>query len=237
MKYLLYLCLFFISSLLYAEIRSEIHTIKLGDTPVQIVREGESGNTFVHLHENERTALKAAERFIAQQGGTLITLRHSGQRNIVFRINKVTYQFDPNRIFTDQGIKKTLRQYGPYSGAAHREVKRLAQGIIRLIPPGKVIAVHNNKGYSMTDYFPGHPLARDAKAWHHPPGTNTRNFYFVTRYQEYLRLKKLKYNVVLQADHAQNDGSLSYYLAGNNYINIESAHGQLDAQFKMLNHA
>ncbi|STY24880.1 protein-tyrosine phosphatase [Legionella taurinensis] len=218
-------------------IHTDVHTVKLGDTPVKIVKQQGKGKTFVHLHENETTALMAAQYYVNKEGGTLITLKHSGQRNIVFHLHKVKYEFDPNRIFTETGIKKTLQQYGHYSLAAHQEVSRFASAIKHLIPKGKVIAVHNNRDYSIREYFPKHPLARDAKAINYHPNSNYRNFYFVTQPREFERLKKLQFNVALQSPKAQDDGSLSYYLGTKNYINIESAYGQLSAQLKMLYHA
>ncbi|WP_332248015.1 hypothetical protein [Legionella tunisiensis] len=83
-----------------------IYPVTLGNTKVKIIKQNGSGKTFIHLHENEKTALEAAKTFIKKKGGTLITLRHSGTRNIVFHLRRVRYEFDPNRIFTDRGIKK-----------------------------------------------------------------------------------------------------------------------------------
>lgn len=229
--------LVFIAMFINGLMHTEVHTVKLGDTPVKIVKQNGKGKTFVHLHENETTALTAAQYYVNKEGGTLIHLNHSGRRNIIFHLHKVKYEFDPNRIFTDQGIKKTLQQYGRYSEAAHHEVHRFAVAIKHLIPKGKVIAVHNNRDYSIREYFPEHPLAADAKAINYHPSSNYRNFYFVTQPKEFERLKKLKFNVALQSSHAQDDGSLSYFLGAKNYINIESAYGQLSAQLKMLYHA
>ncbi|KTD20421.1 protein-tyrosine phosphatase [Legionella lansingensis] len=223
-----------ISTLLHAE----TYTAKLGDTNVKIIRQMGKGKTFVHLHENEHTAFQAAKMYIAREGGSLIALKHSGNRNIVFHLHKQRYEFDPNRIFTDTGIKKTLKKFGSYSPEAHQEVKKFANKIISLLPAkGKVIAVHNNRGYSLKEYLPHHSLARDAKALNYVPCTSYRNFYFVTKNQEYQRLKKLKFNVALQSDHATDDGSLSYYLGHKNYINIEAAFYALKQQLKMLYNA
>ncbi|MBA2709884.1 MAG: protein tyrosine phosphatase [Tatlockia sp.] len=204
---------------------------------VQIIKTNGKGKTFVHVHENETTALAAARLYILKKGGTLITLKHSGKRNIVFFLDGVRYEFDPNRIFTSQGIKKTLHKYGHYSQSAFFEVKKLAKEILCLIPPGKIVAVHNNKNYSLKEYFPTHHLAADSKALAYQPHTSLRNFYFVTKGQEFSRLKRLKYNVALQSHKAQNDGSLSYYYSKKNYINIEAAYGALNAQLKMLRSA
>lgn len=220
-------------------IQAKTYMIRIGCTPVSIIKYNGHGKTFVHLHQNEVTALRAAKEYISHHGGSLITLRHAGRRNIVFCINRNRYEFDPNRIFTDSGIRKTLKQFGPYNQEAHREVKKFAKKILSLLPKNKkIIAVHNNnKEYSLREYFPDHPLAKDAKAFHYSPKTSFRNFYFVTQTKEYYRLKKLNFNVVLQARRAQDDGSLSYYLKKNNYINIEAAYNYLHQQIKMLQHA
>lgn len=216
---------------------SKTYTVKLGNTKVAIIKQVGRGKTFVHVHENEVTALKAAKLYIAKHGGTLITLKHSGERNIVFHLRGKRYEFDPNRIFTNRGIRRTLRHFGSYSLPAHREVKKLATKIKTLLPKGKIIAVHNNRDYSLKEYYPKHPLAGDARAIHHRPGSNHRNFYFVTQKKEYNRLERLKFNVILQSRKAQDDGSLSYFLARRNYINIEAAYGALRAQLRMLHHA
>ena len=218
-----------------------VHTIPVmvGNTPIRIIQEKhqDHGKTIVHLHENETTALAAARTYVRQDGGTLLTLQHGGTRNIVFYLNQVRYEVDPNRIFTDKGIKQSLTQFGPYSPEAHAAVKSLAKRILALIPPGKVIAVHNNRDYSMKEYFPHHPMARDVKALHYLAASNYRNFYFVTNSREYRRLKALDFNVALQSPHAEDDGSLSYYLGQRDYVNIEAAYGELKAQLRMIYHA
>lgn len=216
---------------------TEVHTLKLGNTKVEIIKTNGKGKTFIHVHENETTALAAARLYIIKKGGTLITLKHSGKRNIVFYLKGIRYEFDPNRIFTNQGIKNTLHKYGHYSQDAYLAVKKLSKEILCLIPPGKIVAVHNNKDYSLKEYFPNQPLAADTKALAYQPHTSLRNFYFVTKGQEFSRLKRLKYNVALQSKKAQNDGSLSYYFSKKNYINIEAAYGALNAQLKMLRSA
>ncbi|AMP93962.1 protein tyrosine phosphatase [Legionella pneumophila subsp. pascullei] len=209
----------------------------VGDEPVIIQQTKGQGKTFVHVHHNEQTALKAAKAVIRKEGGSLITLIHSGGRNIVFHLNNQRYEFDPNRIFTDKGIKKTLVQYSYYTPEAHQEVKKLADKIKALLPEGKVIAVHNNSSYSLKDYLPGHELAKDAKALYMNPDNYYRNFYLVTKLSDYLRLKMQGFNGVLQKPSATDDGSLSVYLAKRDYINVEAGYDQLAEQIKMLLHA
>jgi hypothetical protein len=227
------LLLMFLSQSSYAK----KYKVMLGDTPVLVQHIAGQGKTFVHLHQNETTALDAAKAVIHKNGGGLITLIHKGTRNIVFHMHHKRYEFDPNRIFTDKGIKMTLTQLSQYSPEAHRAVKRLAHQIRTLIPEGKVIAVHNNASYSLRDYLPGHSLASDAEAIHLSAENYYRNFYLVTRLHEYQRLKNQGFNGVLQKPQANDDGSLSIVFAEKNYINVEAGYGQLSEQIRMLNKA
>jgi len=213
------------------------HIVRVGDEPVRIQQVIGHGKTYIHVHHNEQTALKAAKVVISKEGGSLITLIHSGGRNIVFHKNNQRYEFDPNRIFTDKGIKKTLSQYSHYTPEAHHEVKKLALKITELLPKGKIIAVHNNSSYSLKDYLPGHELAKEAKDIHMSSENYYRNFFLVTKLSDYMRLKMEGFNGVLQKPTATDDGSLSILLAKNNYINVEAGYDQLREQIKMLQHA
>ncbi|KTC80044.1 hypothetical protein [Legionella cherrii] len=213
------------------------HIVMVGDEKVEIKHLVGKGKTYIHLHHNEQTALKAAQTVIQKEGGSLIALVHSGGRNIVFHLNNQRYEFDPNRIFTDNGIKKTLSQFGQYNPQAHREVNKLATKIKQLLPKGKVVAVHNNSTYSLKDYLPGKTLENDAQAIHMTPENYFRNFYLVTKINDFLRLKSKGYNGVLQKPSATDDGSLSIYLSKNDYINVEAGYDQLIEQIKMLQHA
>lgn len=232
MKYSLLFFLFFCHV-----IHAKDYVVRVGDEQVKIVYIFGKGKTFIHVHHNEQTALKAAQAVIRQEGGSLITLEHSGGRNIVFHIAKTRYEFDPNRIFTDNGIKNTLAQYSQYTPQAHTEVKKLAEKIKELLPSGKVVAVHNNSSYSLKDYLPGNSLEHDAQAIHMGVNNYYRNFYLVTKIRDFLRLKSKGYNGVLQKSTATDDGSLSIYLAQNQYINVEAGYDQLVEQIKMLQHA
>jgi hypothetical protein len=213
------------------------HKVMVGDEPVIIQQYKGEGKAYIHVHNNETTALKAAKAVIHKEGGSLLTLVHSGGRNIVFHLNNQRYEFDPNRIYTDKGIKKTLAQFSYYTPEAHHEVKKLANRIKDLLPEGKVIAVHNNSSYSLKDYLPGHELAKDAKALHMSPDNYYRNFYLVTRLSDFLRLKLEGFNGILQKPSATDDGSLSIYLAKSEYINVEAGYDQLPEQIKMLERA
>ena len=211
------------------------HALRVGDTRVIIEKTQHGvGKNFIHVHQNETTALRAAKAVVAQEGGSVMTLVHSGGRNIVFHLDKKRYEFDPNRIYTDEGIKKTLTQFGAYSRRAHAEVQAFANAIKSMLPKGKIIAVHNNNVYSIKEYLPGKSLHRDAQEVYLHPHRYYRNFYLVTRHAEFQRLKHLQFNTVLQGKTVTDDGSLSVYLENQDYVNVEAGYDELNAQIAML---
>lgn len=230
--------LYFLVYLIKTMMHTEIQTVLLGDTEVRIVKQqGQPGKNFVHLHENELTALETAQFYITRYGGSLISLNHAGTRNIQFMLEEKSYAFDPNRIFTDEGITKTLSEQGAYSPEAHAIVARFAQKILSLLPKEKIIAVHNNYDYSIKSYLPGESLTQDCMALTYREDSNHRNFYFVTQKADYDRFAALGFNVVLQSPLATDDGSLSYCLANMDYINIEAGYEEPLMQLFMLENA
>lgn len=217
-------------------VRVKNTVVRVGDIKVVIqqIQHG-LGQSFVHVHHNETTALKAARHVVETEGGRVMTLIHPGQRNIVFHLRHRRYEFDPNRMFTDAGIQKTLKTFGHCSLTAHAEVKKLAQQVKQLLPAGKIIAVHNNnQDYSIKAYCAGKKLHHEALALNLDHQRFYRNFYLVTRPTEFQRLKTLHYNAILQAKSVTDDGSLSVYLARRDYVNVEAGYGQLYAQIDML---
>lgn len=214
------------------------YPVRLGNATVVIVQEQfGKGKSFIHVHENETTALQAAQTIIRHQGGSLLTLKHGGGRNIKFSLQHKHYEFDPNRIFTDRGIYNTLNSYGEYSKAAHKAVKRLATQILYLLPKGKIIAVHNNDTFSLRDYLPGQDKEHEARQLYLDQQQHYRNFFIVTQKQDYERLKSQHFNSVWQAKSATDDGSLSIRLSKHKYINVEAGYDQLSSQITMLQHA
>ena len=57
--------------------------VSVGDTKVTIKQiQNGPGKSFIHVHQNEKTALQAAQHIVESEGGSLMTLIHPGQRNI-----------------------------------------------------------------------------------------------------------------------------------------------------------
>jgi len=217
-------------------------THKLGDTEVKFRYENfrnAGGKVFIILHDDENTAVEATDSIVARSGAALIELMAAGTREIGFKLNGKKYAFDPNRIFTPAGVKKTLMKYGRTSPGAEAVVSELASLITGMLGRfDTVIAVHNNKrGYSLKDYLPGGPYVKDAAEVHWVKGTSPNDFYFVVERDDFEALKSKGMNVVLQsAASVTDDGSLSVYCQqkGIRYLNCEAYDGHLSQQIGML---
>lgn len=212
----------------------------LGDATVNIkVFQNGNGSTFVCPHDNENTASTVALRMVRSHGGTLIELSHKGTRNITFNHEGASYEFDPNRMFSDRGIKASLQaQGGRYSQEAHALVENFASVVKLYIKPGQIIAMHNNTNgsYSALSYKEGGDMQREAQQVHINPDIDPDDFYFVTTQAAFNRLQRLNFNVVLQSRRATDDGSLSVYAArsGKPYVNVEAQSGHSSVQRAML---
>ncbi|MFT5171530.1 MAG: hypothetical protein ACI9BD_001307 [Candidatus Marinamargulisbacteria bacterium] len=217
---------------------------KLGNQVVKVRNQSSGrGLTFVNLHDNEETAVRATLKFLKTSPGELIQLRHSGNRRIKFTFRRQTYSFDPNSMFSPAGIKKSLRDHGAYSESAHEKIFLFVNHFLSYLQPlsnkKNLIAVHNNTDglYSINSYIKGHYLAKEASRVFLGQGRDPDNFFLVTKAAHYNYLKAKKYNVILQNNqNATDDGSLSVFCGRNRfpYINIEVQHGHNKTQLAMI---
>jgi hypothetical protein len=226
------------------KIKEEVFQYKLGDKTVKIVisKTSERPPKFVYfnMHDNENTAVEATKETIKKYGGTLIELQNDGKRLINFSLKDERFTIDPNRIFTVEGIVKTLKNNGEYSTEAEKETNKFA-GILKnfLKNARLVIAVHNNsnESYSIKSYENGGEYDSDAKLVNLEPEMDVDDFFFVTEDNIFRKLKAKNQNVALQDNlNVTDDGSLSVYCGKNKipYINVESEQEHLMEQIKML---
>jgi hypothetical protein len=215
----------------------------LGRTSVQlVVSEREPGGlTFVSLHENERTAVQAARQLIDHHPGRLVELRSRGARLVTFWLGATPHVFDPNRIFTEVGIEKTLRHYGSFSRPAQSAIGPLREAILALLPTRReqpLVAVHNNQegAYSIAQYRSGGPYSADAEVVVEAPGRSPGDFFLVTNRSWFERLRQAGFSVVLQSRTPTDDGSLSVWCQQRDqpYVNVEARYGVLEEQHRML---
>ncbi len=196
--------------------------------------------SFINLHDDENTSVEAGLDFLSKYGGKMVQLQHSGKRRFRFTLNQDTFSFDPNRIFTDKGIKETLEKENPYNEQAFFEVKKTADSILENYVDGKklVIALHNNseRGLSILSYKKGGFEYKNAARVYINRFMNPHDFILTTVNDIFYHLKRNKINVVLQHHNPDDDGSLSVYAAKKKipYINVEALQGHLDEQIKMM---
>lgn len=226
------------------EIDEQRIPIAVGSSTIDVVvhRSEESGLTFLNLHDDENTAVEAARFALEHFGGRLIELQHTGERNVRFSLGDTSYAFDPNRIFTANGIDSTLARHGSSSGAAADVVATFADTVVSILELeslSTVATVHNNSDerYSARSYTDDGPYASDARFVHIAAGSDADDFFFVTTQELYDDLRAAGFNVVMQ-DNAlvTDDGSLSV-LCGKldiPYVNAEAQQGHLEEQQKML---
>jgi hypothetical protein len=216
-------------------------TLRLGDDSIQLVTTdtGIAGFTFLSLHQNEQTGVIAARRLISQHGGRLIEVRQSGQRLLSFSLMGIHYRVDPNRIFTNPGIEKSLRLYGRFSQPALAAVVRFREELLANIlgdHPRLIVAVHNNEGMSIENYRAGGSLQREAASVAANPKLHGHDFFLSWDASFFQRLQAAGFNVVLQSLTPTDDGSLSVYCQQHRvpYVNVEAEFGHLEEQSRML---
>lgn len=217
---------------------STSETFRIGDRLVGLSIYKRKGSiTLINVHDNENTSVQAAKIVIDSLGGTLMQLRHTGERNIQFNHQGRAYQFDPNRIFTDKGAKETISNLGAYSEEVFQIVRRFANALVDSIRVEVIFTLHNNTAgnYSAASYLDEYRA--DAAEVYLNPNRHPDDFFFVTERLFFDELKTRGFNVVLQNNETvTDDGSLSV-LAGQRgipYINIEAQHGHLNEQVEML---
>jgi hypothetical protein len=217
---------------------SEKRFFRIGTKLVELQKHGEGSNQnyfLLTLHDNEQTAINTSSQFITSMGGIYYQLVNDAQRNINFNWSNQTFSIDPNRIFTNNGIIKTIKPE-PSPGVVSA-VSQFASFIIAHLPADKtIVAVHNNTDgdYSINSYLK--ELSTDAEKVHINEEWDEDNFILTTIPELFEKLKEKNVNVVLQSNNATDDGSLSIYSALNNrdYINIEAQHGHNEQQFNMI---
>lgn len=218
--------------------------LRLGDTAVRLRRRASpagGGLLLLNLHEDESTSVRAAEAVLAHRPGELLTLHAQGRRLVRFFIGWRPCVFDPNRIFTEPGLARTLARHGSATPAAAAAVRRLRDVLLAELADaaaGPVVALHNNGAgdYGAGSYRPGARLARDAARCALPRPEAGDDFFLVTTADWFDALAARGFNVVLQSASPDDDGSLSVWFGQRKrpYVNIEARHGRLEPQRRMV---
>lgn len=219
------------------------HTFLLEEEKVWVnVYEGRRpGLTFVNLHDNENTSAEAAKAHIGRHGGRLVELVHGRGREVVIRRRGILHRFDPNRMFTEKGLRQTLDYFHNLNSENIRiagDFARKLTGIINIVEDKAIIAVHNNTPGKLTikDFKPGQWYGNDAREVFISLAEDPDDFFFTNSATIYRALRTLRYNVALMATDPPDRGTLGNYVNNNGgiYVLVEAEHGHLNRQIKML---
>ncbi len=219
-------------------------SFKVGDTIIhaKVFQRGDSSLTMINVHDDENTSVLAGKVVVKESGGRLVELVHSGQRFVEYNLDGQTYRFDPNRIFSDEGIRVTLSRRSNYSEAAHRVVKKFAESFIGQFGFDRepvIVALHNTDGHGLTinSYRADGDKSSASATLHASSRRSPGDFFYVTDRRFFDYLKARDFNVTLQDDaHVPDDGSASVYFArkGIPYLNIEADVNHLEDQTEMV---
>ena len=156
----------------------------------------------------------------------------------VIQAGKLT--FDPNRMFTQEGLERNLVRLNPEASEEdrkriHKKVAKDREKLLRALTPpanGLLTVLHNNsRGYSVKDEI---EISNDSSI---PAPDQPNEFMLCTDPKDFSILKQSPFNVVLQNQaKGPDDGSLSRLSATRNirYLNIEAAKGREAEQRAML---
>ena len=220
---------------------------QIGETTIHahVTQVGLNSVTIIQLHEDETTCAEAAQAVLEKQGGRFIRLVHSGKRRVTFSLNGTSYSFDPNRIFSQDGLNKTVRSKGAVPEEARHAVREFSAQLVGHFALGNqpsLIAIHNNGDgqYSINSYKPNATYELDADQLSINPEADPDDFYYVTDPFFFSTLKAATFNVILQDNRIlRDDGSLSVFAGRRNipYINVETETEHLAEQIRMLDFA
>lgn len=229
-------------------------TVLMGVTPVDVVtttaRPGSHQDlVWFNMHDDENTGVDAVSSLLRRAGGTVVQLKHTGERLIRFEVRQIDGAFfvDPNRIFTDAGARKSLADQNDLGESAVpeealRATREFADQVLAMLDLGDaqaVLTLHNNTddNYSVRSYQPGGAYETDAARVHLADGGDPDDFFFVTDAALYEALVARGFSAILQDNaKATDDGSLSVYAAQNGlpYVNVEAQHGHEAEQAAMI---
>lgn len=218
-------------------------TIYLGEEKVwiDIYERVGADITLLNLHDNENTAVEAGLVFIEKYGGRLIELRHGRGREVVVRVDGILQRFDPNRMFSDVGLRKSLEYFQNNNDEVFSIAAAFRDSVLNLFAiheESVVIAIHNNTPgkLSINDFRAGEWYGEDTRKVFINPHQDPDNFYVVAQHSLYGALAERGYNVALRAQNSPDRGMLMDYCVhlGALNITVETEHGKRVEQEEML---
>ena len=104
----------------------------------------------VQLHHNEKTAGAVAQHFSDSLKIGFLQINNGDERLISFGIEGTSYRFDPNRMFSKEGIAASLKLHSAYNDEAANAVDSFGRWLLGLLNAETIVAVHNNSNEDFT---------------------------------------------------------------------------------------
>jgi len=224
-------------------IKKITHTLFLGEEKVWVDVYDQPGAeiTLFNLHDDENTAAEAGKAFIKKHGGRMIELRHGRGRDVVVRLEGIKYRFDPNRMFSDAGLRASLKHFKNNTDQIFDITTAFRDSVVELVDIKRdeiLIIVHNNTQSKMNinDFRPGEWYGEDAKDVSINPGRDPDDFFVVSENDLFASLDLRGYNVALKADNPPDRGMVMDYYEnlGVQCISVETEHFKIAEQIAML---
>lgn len=223
--------------------QEKVHYYTLGATPVavQVATYGNRRNiVMLNLHDDEVTSVIAARNVLQNTGGILVTINNNYERLVSFTLKGKTWKFDPNRMFSRDGIASDLLKHNQQCNlAAVKAIEGFARFVMGKVPKSStLIALHNNdhQNFSVISYKENEKYTKSVEALHTNDDHDADNFFLTTDKKLYQSLRASGYNVILQHKRPADDGSLSVFFGRKNksYVNVEAETGQVKEQEAMI---
>lgn len=196
---------------------------------------------FLVIHDDENTSTAVGYDALDTFEASLLELKNDGKYLFTLIRDTINYLFNPNRIFSLNGVESTLMQYGPCCPTVVEEINIFAHQVAGafFLLPQFIVALHNNRdgGFSINSYLTDSTLIAVADSVFVNPEKDPDDFFYVIDPVHYSYLSQKGYNVILQsAAILEDDGSMSIWCSrmGIPYINIEAEHGRFEEQKQML---
>lgn len=194
---------------------------------------------WLNVHEDERTSIQALWNYLDEEDISFAYLHQNSERRLSFNRGAVIFTVDPNRIYTINGIGKTLEDTLGFYPSIHLEVGKFSSNLLEVIKQKEcVITLHNNteNNYGIQSYMPDSSESSCTEDLYINSSMDPDDFVYTTVPGIFNKLKSQHINVILQSLECTDDGSLSVFCGkhGINYLNIETQHGHLDMQLKLM---
>lgn len=196
---------------------------------------------FLVIHDDENTSTAVGYDAFESFDASLLELKNDGKYLFTLIRDTIEYLFNPNRVFSLNGIESTLLQYGPCCPYVVDEINLFAHQVAGafFLLPEFIVALHNNRdgGFSIESYLTDSTLMAVADSVFVNPEKDPDDFFYVNDPDHFSYIRQKGYNVILQsAAILEDDGSMSIWCSrmGITYINIEAEHGRYEEQKQML---